>query len=109
MDTSGIDNILSQLRAVSGKASGPVSPGAEAGAAGSVDFGQVLKTAVDQVNGTQQASDRLAKEFELGSNPEANLHEVMASLQKANISFQTMVQVRNKLVAAYQDIMNMQV
>ena len=108
MDTSGIDNILSQLRAVSGKASGSITPGEEAGVTGSVDFGQVLKTAVDQVSSTQQESDRLAKEFELGTS-DANLHEVMASLQKANISFQTMVQVRNKLVAAYRDIMNMQV
>lgn len=108
MDTSGIDNILSQLRTVSGKASGSVAPGVEAGAAGSMDFGQVLKTAVDQVNSTQEESARLAKEFELGTS-DANLHEVMTSLQKANISFQTMVQVRNKLVAAYNDIMNMQV
>ena len=41
--------------------------------------------------------------------PDANLQDVMISLQKASISFQTMVQVRNKLVAAYQDVMNMQV
>jgi flagellar hook-basal body complex protein FliE len=38
-----------------------------------------------------------------------NLQEVMASLAKANLSFQTMVQVRNRLVSAYQEIMNMQV
>ena len=38
-----------------------------------------------------------------------DLHDVMISLQKANVSFQSMIQVRNKLVTAYQEIMNMQV
>ena len=38
-----------------------------------------------------------------------NLHEVMIALQTASVSFQEMVQVRNKLVTAYQDVMNMQV
>ena len=37
-----------------------------------------------------------------------NLQDVMISMQKANISFQTVVQVRNRVVAAYQDMMNMQ-
>ena len=43
------------------------------------------------------------------NDPNVNLQEVMVSLQKANLSFQTMVQVRNRLVNAYQEIMNMQV
>jgi len=51
-------------------------------------------------------ADQLA--FQSGS-PDANLQDVMVSLQKASLSFQTMVQVRNKLVTAYQEIMNMQV
>ena len=50
----------------------------------------------------------MAANFAAGNNTE-NLHEVMLSLQKANISFQEMVQVRNKLVSAYHDVMNMQV
>ena len=107
MDTSGIDNVLAQLRATSAMAAGVANPASNAGAAG-VDFGHVLKTALDQANGAQQEASRLAKEFELGT-PNANLHEVMISLQKANVSFQAMVQVRNKLVSAYHDIMNMQV
>jgi flagellar hook-basal body complex protein FliE len=44
-----------------------------------------------------------------GGDGNANLHEVMIELQKASVSFQEMVQVRNKLVSAYQDVMNMQV
>lgn len=107
MDTSGIDHVLAQLRATSSAAAGSAFPAASAGAT-SVDFGAVLKSALDQVNSAQQESGKLATQFELGA-PNANLHDVMISLQKANISFQAMVQVRNKLVSAYHDIMNMQV
>ncbi len=108
MDKVGIDNVLAQLRAASAMAGGNTPAGAAGKDAAAVDFGQVLKTAVDQVNNAQLETNKLAKQFELGA-PNANLQDVMISLQKANISFQTMVQVRNKLVTAYQDIMNMQV
>lgn len=107
MNTSGIDNVLAQLRATSAMAAGSAPPAANAGAAG-VDFGTVLKSALEQVNGAQQQAGTLATQFELGAS-NANLHDVMISLQKANVSFQAMVQVRNKLVSAYHDIMNMQV
>ncbi len=108
MKTSAIDDVLAQLRATAALAAGKAPQAAGGENAGRVDFGTILKGALDQVNGTQQEAGRLAREFELG-NPNANLQDVMVSLQKANISFQTMVQVRNKLVAAYHDIMNMQV
>lgn len=109
MDKVGIDGVLAQLRAASAMAGGNAPAGTAASKdAAAVDFGQVLKTAVDQVNNAQLETNKLAKQFELGA-PNANLQDVMVSLQKANISFQTMVQVRNKLVMAYQDIMNMQV
>lgn len=107
MDTSGIDNVLAQLRATSAMAAGGAAPAANADAAG-VDFGQVLKAALEQVNGAQQEAGKLAMQFEQGA-PNTELHDVMISLQKANVSFQAMVQVRNKLVSAYHDIMNMQV
>ncbi|TCV90782.1 flagellar hook-basal body complex protein FliE [Sulfurirhabdus autotrophica] len=104
MSTQGIEQLLGQLRVASSLASGSATPATAEG----TDFSAVLKSSIDQVNGAQQAASGLAKEFELGA-PDANLHEVMLSLQKANLSFQTMVQVRNKLVTAYQEIMNMQV
>ncbi|MBX9810680.1 MAG: flagellar hook-basal body complex protein FliE [Burkholderiales bacterium] len=108
MKNSAIDDVLAQLRAAAVLAAGKAPSTAPSEAAGGVDFGAVLKSALDQVNGAQQEARRLAREFELG-DPNTNLQDVMVSLQKANISFQTMVQVRNRLVAAYQDIMNMQV
>ncbi|MDP2879082.1 MAG: flagellar hook-basal body complex protein FliE [Sulfuricella sp.] len=103
--TQGIDQLLGQLRAASALAVGqePASASTEG-----PDFAALLKASLDQVNATQQDSANLAKAFEQG-DPNANLQEVMVSLQKANISFQTMVQVRNKLVSAYHEVMSMQV
>ncbi|MGE5027464.1 MAG: flagellar hook-basal body complex protein FliE [Betaproteobacteria bacterium] len=105
MNTQGIDQLLGQLRAASARAAGadPVSAPAEG-----ADFASLLKSSLDQANGVQQNADNLAKAFEQG-DPNTNLQEVMVSMQKANLSFQTMVQVRNKLVSAYHDVMNMQV
>lgn len=108
MDTSRIDQLLTQLRTASAIASGGAAPGPAAGPAGGTDFARILQTSLEQVSGAQQEASKLAAQFELG-DPNANLQEVMVSLQKANISFQAMVQVRNKLVSAYHDIMNMQV
>ncbi len=107
MDTSGIDNILQQLQAASALAAGgkKQSGGDEITR---VDFNEKLKAAVDQVNNAQQVADKLTMQFVSGES-NVDLHEVMISLQKANVSFQSMVQVRNKLVTAYQEIMNMQV
>ena len=105
MDTKGIDQLLSQLNATSALAAGKTAP---ANGPDAANFAELLKGAVDGVNNAQQGADQLAQAFQLG-DPNANIQDVMISLQKANLSFQTMVQVRNKLVAAYQDVMNMQV
>ncbi len=107
METKGIDQMLSVLRATATQASGRTSE-AQTAAAGGTDFAQVLKNTLEQVNQTQQQAEDMAANFAAGDS-NANLHEVMISLQKANLSFQEMVQVRNKLVSAYHDVMNMQV
>jgi len=108
MKISAMEEVLVQLRAASALAAGKPAQAASKDAPGGVDFSAVLKGALDQVNGAQQQAGRLAQDFELGKSG-ANLQDVMLSMQKANISFQTMVQVRNKLVSAYHDVMNMQV
>ena len=108
MDTKGLEQMIGQLRATSNLAAGKATENSPANAAGQVDFAQALKSAIDQVNQTQQQAQSLAQDFAAGDG-NANLHEVMISLQKANVSFQEMIQVRNKLVSAYQDVMNMQV
>lgn len=73
-----------------------------------VDFAKVLRGALDGINQTQAQSRTLAQEFQLG-NPNVNLEDVMVSMQKSSIAFQAAVQVRNKLVQAYHDIMTMQI
>jgi flagellar hook-basal body complex protein FliE len=107
MDTQGIEQMLNVLRSTAAQAGGGVKP-AESAAAGGADFAQVLKNSIDQVNNAQKQATQMAENLAAGNN-EQNLHEVMVALQTASISFQEMVQVRNRLVSAYQDIMNMQV
>jgi len=72
------------------------------------DFSSLLKQSIDQVNALQKQSGDLAKSFELG-NSNISLEEVMIARQKASIAFESVLQVRNKLVSAYKEIMAMQV
>lgn len=108
MDTNGIDQLLGQMRSTAALAAGRPADAAAGAAPGAVDFAQTLKAAIDQVNQAQQGSRVMAENFAAGDS-NTNLHEVMIELQKASVSFQEMIQVRNKLVSAYQDVMNMQV
>lgn len=75
---------------------------------GAPSFADMLGNAVNKVNETQQASNKLAAAFEVGQSG-IDLTDVMIASQKASVSFQAMTQVRNKLVQAYQDIMQMPV
>jgi len=104
--SSNIEQMVNQLRAVAAQAT--VTPASTAQAPASQDFSAMLKSAVDEVNTAQLDARMLTRQFEAG-DPDVNLQDVVLSLQKASLSFQTMVQVRNKLVSAYQEIMNMQV
>jgi flagellar hook-basal body complex protein FliE len=107
MIVQGIDQVLGELKAMSALAGGQSATQAQT-VAGSPDFAMMLKSSLDQVNQVQQDAQAQQLSFQSGA-PEANLQDVMVSLQKASLSFQTMVQVRNKLVSAYQEVMNMQV
>ncbi|HEY0288138.1 MAG TPA: flagellar hook-basal body complex protein FliE [Pseudomonas sp.] len=75
---------------------------------GASSFADMLGMAVNKVNDTQQASNQLSSAFEMGKSG-VDLTDVMISSQKASVSFQALTQVRNKLVQAYQDIMQMPV
>jgi flagellar hook-basal body complex protein FliE len=109
METKAIDQVLAQLRAAREMAAGQLQNRSQAPKpAAGVNFGAVLKDSIDGVNSAQQDALKRAEAFEMGA-PGASLHDAMISMQKASISFQAAVQVRNKVVAAYQEIMNMQV
>ena len=108
MHAKGVELVLGLLQtAASAAASKPAETQASSGVA-KADFADVLKKSIDQVNQTQQKAETMAANFAAGDG-NTNLHDVMIELQKANVSFQEMVQVRNKLVSAYQDVMNIQV
>jgi flagellar hook-basal body complex protein FliE len=107
MDTLGIEQMLSALRTTAAQASGKTAENS-APAAGGADFAQILQGSIDKVNQTQVEANQMAEKLAAGDTNQ-NLHEVMIALQTASVSFQEMVQVRNKLVTAYQDVMNMQV
>jgi flagellar hook-basal body complex protein FliE len=102
-DYMSVDQVLAQMRAMATQTKGSTET---ASTAGQVSFGEMLQQSIDQVNATQQRAQQKATQFELGEG-DNNLAEVMVDLQKSNLSFQAMVQVRNKLVDAYKDVMNM--
>ncbi|MBC3870264.1 flagellar hook-basal body complex protein FliE [Undibacterium oligocarboniphilum] len=116
IDRSRIDAMVAQLSAAAarmetGSGLKRVSDGAEqigSAAPSKIDFADALKASLDQVNQVQISSQQLGQQFAMGDD-KVSLSDVMISMQKANISFQTAVQVRNKLVSAYHDIMNMQI
>lgn len=111
IDTSRIEAMVAQLKVAATRAQGvgDALPAAAAPAGASKpDFAAALKTQLDQVNGAQQKAEQLGTRFSLGDDS-VNLSDVMIASQKANIGFQATIQVRNKLVSAYHDIMAMQV
>lgn len=109
IDSSRIEAMMAQLKAAATRPQqgvGAVRP--ETTEVKKAGFGDALKASLDQVSRAQQQSEDQGKAFITGDD-KVSLSDVMISMQKANIGLQTTVQVRNKLVAAYHDIMNMQV
>ncbi len=105
MNTIDVNQVLTQMRRLEGLAKNEAIP-AEQGQG--VGFGDLLKQSIDKVNETQQTAGELKTAFETGSR-DVDLAEVMIAVQKSSVSFQAMVQVRNKLVEAYKDVMSMPV
>ena len=104
-NVNNVDNLLAQMRVLAAQAEG--RPAEASPAPEGANFSQLLRQSIDGVNETQQTASALAESFETGAS-DVSLPEVMISLQKANLSFQAMTTVRNKLVAAYQEVMGMQ-
>ncbi len=71
------------------------------------EFGELMQQAINQVNETQMQASSLTTAFELGEN--IDLSQVMIAVNKSRVSFEALTQVRNKLLSAYQDVMNMSV
>lgn len=106
MNEINAENLLSQIRTLgAGLQPGNPSPVSQPGSTG---FGDLLKNTVQAVNQSQQQAQQMAVDFQAGVKG-TNLAEVMIASQKADLSFRAMTEVRNKLVGAYQEIMNMPV
>jgi flagellar hook-basal body complex protein FliE len=101
MSDMNVNHILAQMRTMSLQAAGPVR---ETGR--NTDFSAILQQSIAAVNNTQQNAEKMTEAFEIGT-ANISLADVMVSTQKADVSFQAMLQVRNKLVDAYHDVMNM--
>lgn len=102
------NQLLTQMKAVQAQATQQTNASSEGQNTGRVDFTNVIKNAVNQVNEIQQASGKLKTAFETG-DPNVNLVDVMIASQKASVAFEATLQVRNKLVRAYEDVMRMSI
>ncbi|MBK8765036.1 MAG: flagellar hook-basal body complex protein FliE [Burkholderiaceae bacterium] len=85
-----------------GRAAGTAAAGGGAG------FAKALDSALKTVSSLQQESGSLQKQYQMGAET-VSLEDTMVAMQKAQVGFQAAVTVRNRLVSAYTDIMNMQV
>jgi flagellar hook-basal body complex protein FliE len=135
IDSSRIEAMMAQLKAAATKPAMPSGTSASALASGGVgslggiggigglgkaggaegvegsskvSFSDALKAQLDNVSNAQNTADDMGKKFASGDDS-VSLSDTMIAMQKASITFQATVQVRNKLVSAYHDIMNMQV
>ncbi len=105
MTVNGIPmtQLLAEMQRLAASAEASPTVGSPSGAQ---DFGDLLKSSIDAVNGAQTKAADMTAALERG-DPSVGLPEVMIALQKASLSFQAMTEVRNRLVNAYQEIMNM--
>jgi flagellar hook-basal body complex protein FliE len=108
MSINAIQNTLQTLQTVAAQAAGQNSAKGMTENASATGFAGELRDSVRKINQAQAASSEKAKAFQMG-DPNVSLNEVMVDMQKAGISFQMGVQVRNKLVSAYKEVMNMPV
>jgi len=99
--SAGVDAGISAVRSAATAAGGAARPAA-------ISFGDAMARVLENVSEQQAGADALQRSFQL-NDPATSLEETMIAMQGASLSFQALVQVRNRLVSAYQEIMNMQV
>ncbi|BET97128.1 flagellar hook-basal body complex protein FliE [Xenorhabdus taiwanensis] len=103
MSIPAIEGVLQQMQVQALQAANIANPMPIQGS-----FASQLTTAVEKINQTRLSATRQAQDFTLGV-PGVELNDVMVNIQKSTISLQMGIQVRNKLVSAYHEIMSMQV
>jgi flagellar hook-basal body complex protein FliE len=108
MSNMQISQVLAEMRALQVRATGGGIAEAPAAAAQPSDFANLMKGAVDHIATMQNQATSLADAYEAGDKS-VDLTKVMLEVQKAGLAFRAMTEVRNKLVDAYQQVMNMSV
>lgn len=105
---ASVENLLAQMRAVAKQSDSIKGFYDQKDAVNKSGFATELQRSLNQVSNMQNQADAQAKSFTLG-DPDISLSKVMLDFQKANLSFQTTVQVRNRLVEAYKEISSMSI
>jgi flagellar hook-basal body complex protein FliE len=85
----------------------PVMPARTEAASGTGSFKDLLLHSIDEVNTMQQSADQAVEQLAVGDD--VNPAQVLTAVQKADIAFRLMMQIRNKIVSAYQEIQNVKV
>jgi len=106
MSVPSIQSALQQMQTLQSQATGQ-KPDAQ-DVKSNVSFAGELKSSIEKINNLQQISGETSKAFQRG-DPNVSLNQMMVDRQKASLAFEMGVQVRNRLVSAYKDVMNMQV
>lgn len=121
MSSMEINRVLEQIRSLQSQTNSPLAsarsalasgvgaaqPGQTQQTGGPTQFASILRQGLDQVNQMQQKADQLGEAFQRGT-PGVELPQVMLESAKASVAFKAVSEVRNRLISAYQDIMNMQ-
>lgn len=106
---SGLESVLSQMRSLSVQAASrptAMSPIGMPSSKSEGGFAAALANAVKDVSAAQTGAELKSRDFQLGQST-VSLNDVMIDMQKASLGFQSIVQVRNKIVAAYHTIASM--
>ncbi|MDT8398944.1 MAG: flagellar hook-basal body complex protein FliE [Pseudomonadales bacterium] len=109
MSSPSIQSVLQQMQTLNSQVGGSTERGRQVDTTvGRSGFAEEMHNSIERINQLQHKAASQIKAFEAGQ-PDVALNDVMVDMQKAGLAFQMGVQVRNRLVNAYKEIMNMQV
>ena len=105
MSDIAINQVLAQMRAMQALANPQATPEAVQGQG---NFSNLMQDSIKEVNAAMQESRAMTARFEMG-DPSVSLAEVMVNSQKAGLQFQAVAEIRNRVLSAYKEVMNMPV
>ena len=105
MSDIAINQVLAQMRAMQALANPQATPEAVQGQG---NFSNLMQDSIKEVNSAMQESRAMTARFEMG-DPSVSLAEVMVNSQKAGLQFQAVAEIRNRVLSAYKEVMDMPV